>query len=102
VVARRLGVPMQSVRPEPWAVGVRLQAEPDSAHQVRVAAGSTADGLTVEEVAELASDIWISIVVRDGQLLPVHGDTRLRADDMLTLLIDGDSREDVRKIFTRP
>jgi potassium/hydrogen antiporter len=102
VVARRLGVPMQRVTPEPWAVGVRLQAEPDSAHQVNVAAGSTADGLTVEEIAELASDIWISIIVRDGQLLPVHGDTRLQAGDMLTLLIDGDSREDVSKIFTRP
>jgi cell volume regulation protein A len=102
VVARRLGVPMQRVRPEPWAVGVRLQAEPDSAHQVNVAAGSTADGLTVEEIAELASDIWISIIVRDGQLLPVHGDTRLRAGDMLTLLIDGDSRQDVSKIFTQP
>jgi potassium/hydrogen antiporter len=101
-VARRLGVPMQPVRPEPWAVGVRLQAEPDTAHQVSVAAGSAADGLTVEEVAERASDIWISIVVRDGQLLPVHGDTRLRAGDMLTLLIDGDSREDVTKIFTQP
>jgi cell volume regulation protein A len=101
-VARRLGVPMQRVRPEPWSVGVRLQAEPETAHQVNVAEGSVADGLTVDEVAELASDIWISIVVRDGQLLPVHGDTRLRAGDMLTLLIDGDSREDVSKIFSRP
>jgi potassium/hydrogen antiporter len=101
-VARRLGVPMQRVRPEPWSVGVRLQAEPETAHEATVAEGSVADGLTVEEVAELASDIWISIVVRDGQLLPVHRETRLRAGDMLTLLIDGDSREDVSKIFVRP
>jgi cell volume regulation protein A len=98
-VARRLGVPMQPVSPEPWSVGVRLQAEPEGAHQVTVVAGSAADGRTVEEVAELASDIWISIVVRGGQLLPVHGDTQLRAGDMVTLLIDGDLSEKVTEVF---
>src|SRR5215216_6035370 len=100
-VARRLGVPMQPVRPEPGAVGVRLQAEPDTAHQVSVAAGSAADGLTVEEVAERASDIWISIVVRDGQLLPVHGETQLQAGDLVTLLIDGGLPDEVTEMFTQ-
>jgi cell volume regulation protein A len=69
-VARRLGVPMQPVRPEPWALSVRLQAEPETAHQVSVAAGSVVDGLTVEEVAELASNTWIGILVRDGRWCP--------------------------------
>jgi len=101
-VARRLGVPMQPVRPEPWTVGVRLQAEPDTARQVSVAEGALADGRTVEEVAELASNIWISIVVRDGLLLPVHGDTELRAADVVTLLIDGDVPDDVTEMFTKP
>ena len=101
-VARRLGVPMQPIRPEPWAVDVRLQAEPDTTHQVTVAAGSLVDGRTVEDVAELASNIWISIVVRDGRLLPVHGDTRLRAGDLVTLLIDGDIPERVSEMFTKP
>jgi len=99
VVAQRLGVPMQPVRPEPWAVGVRLQAEPDTAHQLSVAAGSAADGLTVQEIANLASDIWISIVVRDGLLLPVNRDTRLRAGDTVTLLIDGDLPDEIAGMF---
>jgi cell volume regulation protein A len=99
-VARRLGVPMQPVRPEPWAVGVRLQAEPATAHQINIAAGALVDGRTVEEVAELASNIWISIVVRDGVLVPVHGETRLRAGDTVTVLIDGDLPEDVSDLFT--
>jgi len=101
-VARRLGVPMQPVRPEPWAVDVRLRADPETTHQVSVAAGSPADGRTVEEVAELASNIWISIVVRDGRLLPVRGDTRLQAGDMVTLLGDGDIPEQVTEMFTEP
>jgi cell volume regulation protein A len=99
-VARRLGVPMQPVRPEPWMVGVRLQAEPETARQISVAAGSVIDGRTVEEVAELVSNIWISIVVRDGQLLPVNGDTQLRAGDMVTLLVDGDLPDGVTEMFT--
>ena len=93
---------MQPVRPEPWAIDVRLRADPDTTHQVSVAAGSFADGHTVEEVAELASNIWISIVVRDGMLLPVRGDTRLRADDTVTLLTDGDIPERVTEMFTKP
>jgi potassium/hydrogen antiporter len=100
-VARRLGVPMQPVRPEPWAVDVRLRADPDTTHQVTVATGSLVDGRTVGEVAEQASNIWISIVVRDGQLLPVRGDTRLRAGDMVTLLT-GDIPERVTEMFTKP
>jgi Trk K+ transport system NAD-binding subunit len=92
---------MQRVTPEPWALGVRLQAEPGTAHQVGVVAGSAVDGRTVEEVAELASNVWISIVVREGLLVPVHGDTQLQAGDMVTLLIDGDLPEEVTELFTK-
>ena len=101
-VARRLGVPMQPVRPEPWAVGVRLRAEPETAHQVTVAAGSPVDGRTVEDIAEQSGNVWISIVVRDGLLLPVHGDTELRAGDLVTLLIDEDLSQEVAGMFTKP
>jgi potassium/hydrogen antiporter len=101
-VARRLGVPMQPVRPEPWAVGVRLRAEPETAHQITVADGSLVDGKTIEDLAELAGNIWISIVVRDGLLLPVHGDTQLRAGDLVTLLIDEDLPREVAGMFTKP
>jgi cell volume regulation protein A len=93
---------MQPLRPEPWAVGVRLRAEPETAHQVTVAAGSLADRQTVEAVAELAGNIWISIVVRDGLLLPVRGDTELRAGDLVTLLIDEDLSQEVAGMFTMP
>jgi Trk K+ transport system NAD-binding subunit len=93
---------MQPVKPEPWAVDVRLRVDPDTTHQVSVAAESFVDGRTVEEIAELASNVWISIVVRDGMLLPVHGDTQLHAGDMVTLLTDGDIPERVTEMFTKP
>ncbi|HZL74503.1 MAG TPA: cation:proton antiporter [Propionibacteriaceae bacterium] len=100
-VARRLGVPMQPIRPGPWAVGVQLQTEPDSAYQVAVAPGSVVDGRTVADIADLAGNVWISMVVRDGALLPVRGATRLRAGDLVTLLIDEDSSHEVA-MFNKP
>jgi potassium/hydrogen antiporter len=100
-VARRLGVPMQQVRLEPWAVSARLEAEPETARQVSVAEGSAAAGRTVEEIAELIGNVWISIVVRNGRLLHVQGDTELQAGDTLTLLIDGAVPDEVTELFTR-
>jgi len=83
-------------------MGVRLEAEPDTARQVKVAEGAVVDGRTVAGIADLASNIWISIVVRDGLLLPVQGDTELRAGDLVTLLIDGDVPDEVTEMFTEP
>jgi cell volume regulation protein A len=94
-VARRLGVPMQPIRPQPWAVGVQLQTEPDTAYQVAVAPGSVVEGRTIADIADLAGNVWISMVVRDGALLPARGETRLRAGDLVTLLIDEDSSHEV-------
>jgi cell volume regulation protein A len=93
--------PMQPIRPEPWTLAVRLQAEPDSAYQVAIAPGSVVDGRTVEEVANLVGNVWIGMVVRDGALLPARGDTQLHAGDMVTLLIDEDSSHEVA-MFTEP
>jgi potassium/hydrogen antiporter len=100
-VARRLGVPMQPIRPEPWTLAVRLQAEPDTAYQVAIAPGSVIDGRTIEEIANLVGNVWVSMVVREGVLLPAHGDTQLRAGDLVTLLIDEDSSHEVA-LFTEP
>ena len=34
--------------------------------------------------------------------MPVHGDTRLRAGDVITLLIDGDLADDITDLFIEP
>jgi Trk K+ transport system NAD-binding subunit len=49
----------------------------------------------------MGSEIWVSIVVRDGVLLPVHGDTKLQAGDLVTLLIEGGLPDEVTEMFTK-
>ena len=88
VVARRLGVRMRRVEPEPFSIGVRVRDEPQGAHRVTVEAGSVADGKRIADVPGLAEGTWISLVLRDGGLLPVRGDTVLEAGDDVLVLID--------------
>ncbi|MGH3397817.1 MAG: potassium/proton antiporter, partial [Streptosporangiaceae bacterium] len=86
--ARLLRLPMRMIEPQPWALGVRLQDEPSGVHQLTVRAGSPADGRTVGDLAALPGEAWVSFVVRDGQLVPIREDTKLRAGDDLLVLAD--------------
>ena len=47
-----------------------------------------ADGKRIADVPGLAEGTWISLVLRDGGLLPVRGDTVLEAGDDVLVLID--------------
>jgi cell volume regulation protein A len=87
-IARLLRLPVHMVEPEPWALGVRLRHEPDNVHQLTVAPGSPADGRTVALLDGLPPDAWITLLLRDGKLLPVRGDTQFHAGDILTVLAD--------------
>jgi potassium/hydrogen antiporter len=84
-VARRLHVPMKTLAPAPWALGVRLRDEPRGVHHLTVRSGSRADGT---RVSDLDGDLWVSVIIRDSALLRVHGDTQLQADDRLMVLAD--------------
>ncbi|MFB8759293.1 cation:proton antiporter domain-containing protein [Streptomyces nigra] len=97
-VARWCGVPMRSVELEPWALGVRLQDRPEGVARHVVAEGSSADGAAIEEL-DIGEDTWVSLVVREGRLLPVSGSTRLRTDDEV-LLLTGDDDETCANLFT--
>jgi cell volume regulation protein A len=100
VVARWSGVRMQTVELEPFSIGVRLKDEPQGAHRLTVAAGSVADGRRIEDVPGLAEGTWISLVLRDGALVPVRGDTVLQATDEVLLLVDGEQDpHPVRALF---
>ena len=84
--ARLLRVPMHVVEPEPWALGVRLRDEPTGVHRLTIKPGSAAEGRTIEDLAGLPGDAWVSFIVRDGQLVAITSDTRLKAaDDVLVL-----------------
>ena len=90
--ARLLHVPMRVVEPEPWALGVRLRDEPSGVHRLTIKTGSPADGRTIDDLADLPDDAWVSFIVRDGLLLPIKGDTTLRAADDVLVLAPPDRR----------
>jgi hypothetical protein len=69
VAARRLGVPMHAVEPQPWTVGMRLRQRPDGLEQLTVHAGSPAEGRTVGDLAA-NENVWIRPIQRDGKHVP--------------------------------
>jgi cell volume regulation protein A len=98
-VARRLRLPVRIIEPEPWALGVRLRDEPEGVHRLTVAAGSPADGATIANLAGLPAGAWITLLVRDGQLLPMRGNTRLESGDAVTVLCSDDSTGQLTRTF---
>jgi potassium/hydrogen antiporter len=98
-VADRLRVPMQPIQPEPWSLGVRLRHEPSGLRRYLIAAGAPADGCTIADLA-VGEDVWISVVIRDGHLVPVHGSTRLQAGDEVLALTDPGHTQDLTPVFT--
>ncbi len=100
--ARLLKVPMRSIPQEPWSLGVRLRDEPAGVQRLRVAAGSAADGRTLADLDYLPGTTWISFLVRDGVLVSVSRDTRLRSGDEVLLLAEDGDAEQLHKIFESP
>src|SRR4051794_7547147 len=99
-VAKWARVPMRSTELEPWALGMRFREEPTGLHRYRVAAGSSADGSAIGDLA-LGEHLWISMVNRDGRLVPVGRDTVLRAgDEVLALADTEDGDTDPGAVFT--
>ena len=95
-VARALHLPMRIVEPQPWSLGVRLAEEPEGVLRLTVEAGSRADGQTVDDIADAATDsgdavdVWVNMLVRGHALVSVRGDTRLKAGD--EVLVSADER----------
>jgi potassium/hydrogen antiporter len=90
-LARRLRIPLRLIEPEPWSLGVRFQEEPEGLHRYTVTAGAKAEGMAVDDLPG-GEEVWVSIVIRDGRLVGVRPDTRLRAGDEV-LVLATDTRE---------
>ena len=100
-LARLLRLPMNVVEPEPWSLGVRLRAEPEGAHQFTVARDSSVDGRRIDDFSHDTPDTWISLIVRNGRLVPAGGETVLRAGDDVMVLADAARYDELRAAFTR-
>lgn len=101
-VANLLHLPMRTVETRPWEIGVRLADEPEGVHRFSVAKGSAIQGCTVEGLGDRVGDIWVSIVVRTTGLVPVRGDTELRAGDEVVVLADPELRDTLADLFGPP
>jgi cell volume regulation protein A len=97
-LAHRLRIPLRTVEVEPWSLGVRLREEPEGAHRYHVAAGSPADGAAIGELP-CGEDAWISLIVRDGALVPAAGDTTMRAGDDVLVLAEPGETEMLERLF---
>jgi cell volume regulation protein A len=104
-VARALRLPMRSVQPQPWALGVRLAEEPEGVLRVIVAEGSTAEGRTVDDIADAAdpdhtNDIWVTMLVRNQALVAARGNTVLEAGDELLITADDRWHPQLNQLFS--
>ena len=97
-LARRLGIQLRTVEPEPWSLGVRFQEEPEGVHRYQVQPGSAADGATVDALS-WGEDVWVSFIIRAGRLVAVRNDAVLRAGDEVLVLSEDPPGLD--GIFTR-
>ena len=102
VVATKLRLPMRTIEPEPWALGVRLRNEPGGVHRLTVAAGAPADGRAVDDLDLLGERMWISFIVRDSGLVRITGETQLHAGDEVLVLADADLKPVLTRVFERP
>ncbi len=83
--ARRFGVSMRTARATPWTLGVRLPHEPENTRMYTVEPGADADGATLAELV-VGGDMWVSMALREGHLLPMAPGTVVRAGDEILLV----------------
>jgi cell volume regulation protein A len=100
-LAHRLGIPLRTVEPEPWSLGVRFSEEPEGLHRYHVAAGSVADGSPVSDLP-CGEDVWVSLIIRDGNLVTAAADMTLRAGDDVLVLAEPDEAPTLDRLFTTP
>jgi cell volume regulation protein A len=100
-LAHRLRIPLRSIEPEPWSLGVRFSSEPEGLHRYHVAPGATADGSPIGSLP-CGENAWVSLVIRDGTLITVTADTTLRAGDDVLILADPDETATLERYFTTP
>ncbi len=97
-LARRLNVPLRTIDPEPWSLGVRFREEPEGLHRFRVARASPVAGMSIEDLP-CGENAWVIFLIRHGQLVPARSDTRMEAGDEVLVLADSDEVPALKKLF---
>lgn len=104
-LAKWLRIPLRTVEPEPWSLGVRFATEPEGLHRYQVVADSVADGSPIGDLPSGArpadNGIWVSLVIRDGTLITDTA-TPLRPDDEVLILANPEDEPALERLFTSP
>jgi potassium/hydrogen antiporter len=97
-VARRLGVPMRVIDPEPWDLSIRLRDEPEGVGRFVIVRGARADGEAIRDLP-LGERTWISLILRDGAPQQPRGSTVLRNGDEVVVLAAPEDVSRLRRVF---
>jgi potassium/hydrogen antiporter len=97
-LARRLKIPLHTIEPEPWSLGICFQEEPEDLHRFLITAGAAAASTPISGLP-LPDDAWISFIIRDGHPVPAHADTILQAGDEIVALTSGNDGPSLRELF---
>jgi cell volume regulation protein A len=98
-LARKLKIPLRTIEPEPWSLGIRFQEEPQDLRRFLITAGAAAANTPIGDLP-LPEDAWISLIIRDGHPVPAHEDTILQAgDEMVIMLASGKDEASLRELF---
>jgi len=98
--ARRLGVPMRTVEPEPWNVSIGLR-EPGNVQRYTVGPGSRVLGSAIRDLP-LGERAWVSFVVRDGQAHQARGSHVFHVGDEVHVLGEPEDATILKRLFEGP
>ena len=98
-LAHRLNVPLRTIDPEPWSLGVRFREEPEGLHRFRVSRSAPAADVSIEDLP-CGEDAWVIFLIRHGRLVPARSDTRIEAGDEVLVLADPAEVPALKKLFT--
>lgn len=97
-IAAKANVPMCDKLLRPWDLDIRLSTEPHGLTSHTVSPGSPAHGATVRAIHH-EHNLWVSLLSRDGQLVPLTGDIVLQPGDEIFVQIGSEAPADPRSLF---
>ncbi|HET9896063.1 MAG TPA: cation:proton antiporter [Streptosporangiaceae bacterium] len=96
--ARLLKIPVRTIEPEPWSLGIRFQDKPENLHRFVISAGAAAARAPIGGLP-LPEDAWISLIIRDGRPIPALADTMLQPGDEVVVLASAPDEARLRGLF---
>jgi potassium/hydrogen antiporter len=99
-VARKLGIRMRTVEPEPWNISIGLRKEPGGVWRFVVSDGARAEDEAIRDLP-IGDRAWIILVVRKGEAVRAGGSTVLEVGDEILVLAEERDAAPLRRLFER-